>query len=222
MHTNYVLIDYENVQPKNLSLLSADHFRVVLFVGQSQHSVRTDIAIAMQSFGKRAGYVRIAGNGSNALDFHIAYYIGRFVARDSTAFFHIISNDTGFDPLIMHLRKSNIEARRWAQLEQIPILRTVAPVAVAVPTHMPTPPPGTSSPAGPAAPTTDTDPTHRVIGHLKKMSKHPPSTEKALRASIGSWLRNMDERCRERVLAELRQRRVIAIEGTRVRYTLDA
>lgn len=41
MHTNCLLIDYENVQPKNLSLLSADHFRVVLFVGQSQHSVRT-------------------------------------------------------------------------------------------------------------------------------------------------------------------------------------
>jgi len=50
--------------------------------------------------GERAEYVRISGNGSNALDFHIAFYIGQLAAHEPDAYFHIISKVTGFDPLI--------------------------------------------------------------------------------------------------------------------------
>ena len=48
MRTNYVLIDYENVQPKNLSLLAGEHFRVKIFVGQSQIKIPLELASAMQ------------------------------------------------------------------------------------------------------------------------------------------------------------------------------
>ena len=54
----------------------------------------------MQSLGADAEYVRIEGNGPNALDFHIAFYIGNIAAKDPDCYFHIISKDTGFDPLI--------------------------------------------------------------------------------------------------------------------------
>jgi len=33
--TNYVLIDFENVQPKNLEILSNHPFKVLVFVGAS-------------------------------------------------------------------------------------------------------------------------------------------------------------------------------------------
>ena len=33
MATNYVLIDFENVQPKNLELLTTHPFKVFVFVG---------------------------------------------------------------------------------------------------------------------------------------------------------------------------------------------
>jgi hypothetical protein len=52
----------------------------------------------MQALGAKAQYVKISGNGSNALDFHIAFYIGHLGAVDPTAYFHIISKDAGFDP----------------------------------------------------------------------------------------------------------------------------
>ena len=112
MRTNYVLIDYENVQPDSLAGLDAEHFTVVCFVGAGQNRLSFDVVDAMQRLGHRAQYVKIAGNGPNALDFHIAFYIGDLAAADPTAYFHIISRDTGFDPLIAHLKARKVPVVR--------------------------------------------------------------------------------------------------------------
>jgi len=79
---NYVLIDFENVQPKNLSILAAHPFKVLVFIGASQTKVPRHVAVAMQALGDRAKYVEIDGNGPNALDFHIAYYIGELALAE--------------------------------------------------------------------------------------------------------------------------------------------
>jgi hypothetical protein len=54
MRTNYVLIDYENVQPTSLAGLDVEHFRVLVFVGASQNKLSFDTAAAMQKLGARA------------------------------------------------------------------------------------------------------------------------------------------------------------------------
>ena len=41
------------------------------------------------------------------------------MAADPTGCFHIISKDTGYDPLIQHLRNNRIDARRHASFESI-------------------------------------------------------------------------------------------------------
>ena len=125
MRTNHVLIDYENVQPKILALLHAEHFRIIVFLGASLAKLPVELVTEMQSLGDRAEYVRIAGNGPNALDFHIAYYIGHLAARDPEPFFHIISKDTGFDPLIAHLKEKRIFCKRSATIDAIPVLRSL-------------------------------------------------------------------------------------------------
>ena len=104
MKTNYVLIDYENVQPEAMAVLNEEHFKVIVFVGANQAKVSFDVASALQQMGERAEYVRISGNGSNALDFHIAFYIGQLAAREPDAYFHIVSKDTGLDPLVQHMK----------------------------------------------------------------------------------------------------------------------
>lgn len=124
MRINYVLIDFENVQPESLAVLQQDHFKVMVFVGANQNKVTFEVAQAMQSMGNKAEYIKIAGNGSNALDFHIAFYIGQLVAVDPTAFFHIISKDTGFDPLIAHLKTKRIFAARETSVCDIPFVKT--------------------------------------------------------------------------------------------------
>ena len=123
MQTNYVLIDFENVQPKNLEILSSHDFNVILFVGASQTKLSFELAVAMQELGENARYIKIAGNGPNALDFHIAYYIGELVKDDAKAYFHIISKDTGFDPLIKHLKSRGVRIQREQHLGEISVLQ---------------------------------------------------------------------------------------------------
>ena len=59
--------------------------------------------------------MKIGGNGKNALDFYLAFYVGDLAAKDPEAGFHILSDDTGFDPLIKHLKapkKSDSEGKQ--------------------------------------------------------------------------------------------------------------
>ena len=98
----------------------------MVFVGANQAKVPFEVAQAMQSMGSKAEYIKITSNGSNALDFHIAFYIGLLAAADPTAFFHIISKDTGFDPLIAHLKMKKILAARETSINDIPLIKTAS------------------------------------------------------------------------------------------------
>ncbi|TKB23287.1 hypothetical protein FCL47_23300 [Desulfopila sp. IMCC35006] len=121
--TNYVLIDFENVQPKNLEILKKHPFNILVFVGENQVRIPFQMASALQEFGKDARYIKISGNGPNALDFHIACYLGQLATEDKNGYYHIVSRDTGFDPLVKHLRSKNIRVNRVNDLAEIPILR---------------------------------------------------------------------------------------------------
>jgi hypothetical protein len=123
LRLNYVLIDFENVRPESVASLIPEHFRVIIFVGESQTKLPFDFAAALQRLGERVEYVKISGNGKNALDFHIAFYIGQLAAQDSPPYFHIISRDTGFDPLIEHLKTRKISAARSPTIDAIPLLK---------------------------------------------------------------------------------------------------
>ena len=123
MRTNIVLIDFESVQPESLLPLEHDHFKIIVFVGASQAKVPFEVATALKRLGNKAEYFKIAGNGKNALDFHIAFYIGHLAAQDATAYFHVISKDGGFDPLIQHLRSKKIFCSRSPSIDDIPLVK---------------------------------------------------------------------------------------------------
>lgn len=123
MRNNIVLIDFENVQPQSLDHLEQDHFRVLVFVGANQKKLPFEVAASLQRMGSRAEYIKICGNGSNALDFHIAYYIGALSAAEPSAYFHVVSRDTGFDPLIQHLKSRKVLAGRVKEIGEIPLVR---------------------------------------------------------------------------------------------------
>ena len=59
MKNNYVLIDYENVQPKNLAMLNGHKFKVLIFVGATQARFPFELAAAVQALGSDAEYVKI-------------------------------------------------------------------------------------------------------------------------------------------------------------------
>jgi hypothetical protein len=116
MPAHYVLIDFENVQPNDLALLEGQPHEVVLFVGAQQTKVSLAVAAALQARGPLGRYVQISGNGRNALDFHIAYELGVLTTKDPGARFHVISKDTGFDPLIEQLQSKQLDVRRSESL----------------------------------------------------------------------------------------------------------
>lgn len=125
MRRNVVLIDFESVQPAQLAALDHEHFKVIVFVGANQARIPFETVDALQRMGSRAEYIKIAGSGPNALDFHIAFYIGQLAAADPSTYFHIISKDKGFDPLIQHLKAKKILAARSTCVSEMPLIKAV-------------------------------------------------------------------------------------------------
>jgi hypothetical protein len=126
MKTNYVLIDYENVQVKSLALLDGQQFCVKVFLGARNTKLPRELVIGMQKLGSRGEYVELDISGHNALDFHIAYYLGVFSQKDPQGFYHVISKDTGFDPLIKHLKKQKLVCVRSDSIETMPCFAVAA------------------------------------------------------------------------------------------------
>lgn len=174
---NHVLIDHENVQPTGLKLLDRQDMRVWIFVGASQTKISSELAITAQQMGERARYVRISGNGANALDFHIAYYLGKLVSQTPDAYFHVISKDTGYDPLIEHLRANKAKVYRAAAIEQMALF----PQKPA-----PKPQPASAKPAAPkssaasaAKLTVTVEPKAGAAATAKAPASAPPTPSKA-------------------------------------------
>ena len=72
-----------------------------------------------QPFGNSVEWIRVNGKGRNALDFFIAFFLGKDVAADSKKTFIIYSKDTGYDPLINHLKKNGIKAKRIVSFQEL-------------------------------------------------------------------------------------------------------
>ena len=195
MRTNYVLVDFENVQPSSLEALGHDHFKLLVFVGANQAKVPFETAASLQQLGARAGYVKITGNGSNALDFHIAYYIGKLAATEPTAYFHIVSKDTGFDSLIQHLKAEGIFVGRVKAISEIPLVKA-------------------------SAAKTPSERNQVAANRLQQMKAAKPRTVKTLSSTIASlFQKQLSEEEVAAIVHWLAEQGHLAIAGTKVSYT---
>ncbi|TLZ45950.1 MAG: hypothetical protein E6K21_17605 [Gammaproteobacteria bacterium] len=107
MADSVLLVDYENIGKVDLGAVPAG-VRVPFFFGASQKSVPTEFLKAALKLGERFVQIDIEGQGKNALDFHIAFYLGEYLARSPQSPCVILSRDKGFDPLIKHLVKNSL------------------------------------------------------------------------------------------------------------------
>lgn len=106
-----LLVDLENVHRLDTSGLDAT-FTVVVFVGAGQQAPKLGKLPPRKSTRPTVHYLGIDGYGRNALDFHIAFHLGRVyeTARETPCF--VLSKDKGFDPLIRHLNRSGLTCSR--------------------------------------------------------------------------------------------------------------
>ncbi len=136
-----LLVDFENVQQVDLSRID-DSYRVVIFVGQSQRNVPFSLVTAAQQLGGRVEWQKISGEGRNALDFFIAWYLGRVYEQAQRPQCVVLSKDKGFDPLLRHLNQAGFECHRvdsLAQVEHRPAERRAQPEHRAPVEHKPAP-----------------------------------------------------------------------------------
>src|SRR5437667_6358086 len=78
MPDSVLLVDYENIGKIDLGAIPAG-VRVPFFFGASQRSVPTEFLKAALKLGERFVQIDIEGQGKNALDFHIAFYLGEYL-----------------------------------------------------------------------------------------------------------------------------------------------
>ncbi len=112
MRNNYILVDFENVSNIDLNSIKDKNFYIKIFIGTNQTKIPVELVLKSQELGGQVEWMQINGSGKNALDFHITFVLGRLTQNDPDAFFHIISKDTGFDPLIAYLKSQKIFCKR--------------------------------------------------------------------------------------------------------------
>lgn len=214
MKTNYVLIDYENVQVKTLERLREEHFRIYVFLGPNNTKLHKELVLAMHEFGDRAQYVELDVSARDALDFHLAYYLGKLSSTDPLGFFHVISKDTGFDPLLRYLKANKILSARSESIDAMPCFTKAAGNGA--------PPEPPSRPSSPVDELVSGDSLMKlVLDDLIKRKAAKPRTPKTLKST-------MQARCGSEVSADqvdqlyaaLIERQYVRVEGTKVIYSL--
>jgi hypothetical protein len=135
----HALVDYENVQPslEALAKLAPGFTDVWLFHGPHQAKQ----AQAFAASHERVTLVPRSGQGPNALDFHVAFYLGYVAAKHPDAELVVVANDRGYDPMLAHARMLKFSARRVGYKAPIAkkaaMVKPAAPAAVAVPAKKP-------------------------------------------------------------------------------------
>ncbi len=118
LNSKLLLVDFENVHQVDLAHLD-EHFNVIIFVGLVQKTIPIELVVSAQKLGSRVEWQRVEGNGSNALDFYIACYLGRVLEKSPTQHCIVLSKDKGFDPLLRHLSKIGLKCKRINSLLEL-------------------------------------------------------------------------------------------------------
>lgn len=194
MKTQFVLVDFENVQPKTVPQFAPGSYKFKVFVGAHQTKVPFEMARALQAFGSDAEYIQIAGHGRNALDFHIAYYLGRLTAESPGARLHIVSKDKGFDPLVEHLEAQGISCRRSTSLADVNVAKA----------------PGIER---------NSEKVIAVLENLAKRKTAKPRTVKTLRSTINALLgKQLSAKELDWLVDELIKQKAIKVSEGKVHY----
>jgi hypothetical protein len=176
MTDRVLFVDLENVQKIDLARVPVDA-RVMIFYGMTQKKLPEDLVVQAQPLGARLKWIKISGQGPNALDFHIAFYLGQELASSPASECAILSHDTGFDPLIRHLESLGHTCRRVRDLKDAFLVGEQAP---------------------------EVDPFTRLLMLLKK-EKARPAKSKGLAGKVKSWFPHLTEEARAALVHRLFQ-----------------
>lgn len=120
--TNYILVDFENTQVIDLSLIIGKPVQVSLVLGEKQKHLPVVLVKQLLAHASQMRIIESTCVGKNALDFILACHLGQLVQQNPIGYFHIVSKDKGFDPLVTHLKQQKVLASRHDEFAKVPIL----------------------------------------------------------------------------------------------------
>lgn len=107
---NWGFVDYENIGSlKDINF--SNYQRLFVFCGPKNPNIKLGNA-TIDDFIK-IEIIKLKTNGSNNLDFHISYYLGKFgITAPKDVSFHVITRDNGFDGLVSHIKKTGRNCKK--------------------------------------------------------------------------------------------------------------
>jgi hypothetical protein len=189
----YLYIDYENVQDINIDVFKKT-IKVSIIVGKDQTKIPVELIQKTQPFGNTVQWIQVSGKGRNALDFFIAYFLGKDVASDREKTFIIYSKDTGYDPLINHLKQSGIKAKRIVSFQELSNKQVIK---------------------------IDEAEVKKVIESLKKVAAiKRPKKKSSLTGFITSLLKSMPKHEIDKIIEDLFIKKIVYEENGVIKYSL--
>jgi hypothetical protein len=181
---NHVFVDYENVHAVDPTIIGSKTVHVTLLLGAKKTKLDATVVEKLMQHAATVEMIRLTSSGRNALDFTLAYYLGRAVLADPCGHFHIVSKDKGYDALIEHLRGKHIFARRHEDFTTLTSSATAKPSAAtsSVATLAAKASPKPKPPASLEALET------RVLEHFRKPTTNRPRTKNKLTSHLISHL----------------------------------
>ncbi|WP_152548558.1 PIN domain-containing protein [Cupriavidus sp. SK-4] len=118
MTRKLLLVDLENKHKVDLSPLD-ESFKAIIFVGANQNPPKASRKPTTAHRFSRVDFLKISGAGKNALDFHIAFELGRTYETAPDTQCYVLSGDKGFDPLLNHLNSNGMSCRRIESIDEL-------------------------------------------------------------------------------------------------------
>jgi len=188
-----LLVDYENVQNIDLKAIKSTSLEIKIFVGKSQNKIPFELVSNAQTFGERIEWIKIDGNGNNALDFHIAYYLGKFITEKYGARYIILSKDKGFDPLVRYINNGGNKCQRINSILELN---------------------GNNN-------NVESMPIEKIIQNLKKIQKNKrPRSRRTLITHISNLLKNEKDVNIDAVIDTLFMKDAVSEENKRIKYNI--
>lgn len=180
---NHVFVDFENIHEVDSSILGAKSVYFTLLLGVGRTRLDVGLVEKLLEHADSVQIIRLTSSGKNALDFALAYYVGRAVSANPAAFIHIVSKDKGFDPLVEHLRSRHIHAHRHDSFATLTFDGTPSSASAGPKPAVATKPPALPNPA-----VAKDDPLAVAVERLRNNVAARPKKRKTLLSHLKSQL----------------------------------
>lgn len=193
-----ILVDFENIQKLEFEYIDTTNTDILIFVGRSQTKIPFQLVEKAQTLGDHLKWLKIAGDGKNNLDFHLAFELGRLCEeKKKEVELVVLSKDSGYDSLIKYINEMGIHTKRIANAAELADSKKNLPTS---------------------------DFTCNIVANLTKIDNQKrPRTRATLKKHIESLLRDKANSGEiDMIIEEMFIKGLLVLNNNRLKYNLES